>query len=149
MPQARAGFASDADFSGQRKLAIIGPTLYVRIGFDIEYRPGKGPPDLPRALLPALVDTGASHSCIDAALANDLNLPVVDRRTVIGVHGEKEVDVYHAQIYVPELDYVLHEQFAVANLTAGGQPHLALIGREFLQNFTMTYEGRTGTVVIS
>ena len=149
MPQAKAGFLGDAEYSGQHKLAIVGPTLYVRIGFDTAYRPGKGLPDVPETLLPALIDTGASRSCIDAALAGDLNLPVVDRRIVVGVHGAKQVDVYHAQIYIPDLDYVLHDQFTVAELTAGGQPHRALIGREFLQNFTMRYEGRTGIVIIS
>lgn len=34
------------------------------------------------------------------------------------------------------------------DLAAGGQAHLALIGRTFLRNFTMVYEGRTGTVTI-
>jgi hypothetical protein len=35
------------------------------------------------------------------------------------------------------------------SLLAGGQNHAALIGRTFLRHFTMTYEGRTGTVIIS
>jgi len=35
------------------------------------------------------------------------------------------------------------------DLIAGGQAHYALIGRTFLQSFTMVYEGRTGTVTLS
>jgi hypothetical protein len=37
---------------------------------------------------------------------------------------------------------------AMAESAAGDQAHHALIGRTFLQSFTMIYEGRTGTVTI-
>jgi hypothetical protein len=36
--------------------------------------------------------------------------------------------------------------FAGVGLKAGGQPHHALIGRSFLQNFRLEYEGQTGSV---
>jgi hypothetical protein len=39
--------------------------------------------------------------------------------------------------------------FAGVHLVTGGQIHWALIGRTFLQHYTMVYEGRTGTVTIS
>src|SRR5262245_27820099 len=35
----------------------------------------------------SLVDTGAMESCIDSGLAMRLNLPIVDRRKISGVHG--------------------------------------------------------------
>lgn len=85
-------------------LTSVGPTLMVRVGFDERFRPGQvAPPTLPEAPLPALVDTGAWASCIDTALATGLDLPIVDRRNVSGVHGEQEVNFYLAQIYVPSL----------------------------------------------
>ena len=74
-------------------------------------------------IYPALVDTGATESCIDSELAFMLNLPVVDRQKVAGSHGADTVDVH---------------------LHAGGQPHCAL-----LAEFTMTYESRTGNVILS
>jgi predicted aspartyl protease len=104
---------------------------------------------LPEIRLPALVDTGATESCIDSVLATRLGLPVVDQWAIAGVQGESKVDVHLAQIYVPELDFTVAGRFSGVHLSDGGQPHSALIGRTFLQNFTMVYGGRTGTVTIS
>jgi len=46
------------------------------------------------------------------------------------------------------LGNTIHGAFAGVDLKAGGQVHNALIGRTFLQHFTMIYEGRMGTVTI-
>lgn len=104
---------------------------------------------MPIDLLPALVDTGASESCIDSALAAKLNLPIVNRRDIAGAHGSGAVDFHLAQIYVPSLHWTIFSQFVGVHLIAGGQIHSALIGRNFLQNFTMIYEGPTGVVTLS
>jgi ABC-type uncharacterized transport system permease subunit len=97
----------------------------------------------------ALVDTGASESCIDSLLAATLKLPIVDRRPVSGVHGSKEVNVYLAQIHVPSLNFTIYGAFAGVELKAGGQIHNALVGRTFLRNFKMIYDGKSGDVTIS
>jgi hypothetical protein len=128
-----------------------GPTLLVDIGFDPNFRPGPGLPlPIPGITgINALVDTGAGDSCIDSLLAVQLNLPIVDRRPIAGVHGPQDVNMHLAQVYVPSLDFLIYGVFAGVHLVAGGQIHRALIGRSFLQNYTMVYEGRTGTVTIS
>lgn len=142
--------ATDCGFSNPYELIIRGPTISVEIGIDPDFRPGPGiRPALPQNLLPALVDTGALESCIDDALAIRLNLPIVSRRTVSGVGGTIDVNEYMAQIYVPELNFTILGPFVGVHLTAGGQRHYALIGRTFLHNFNMAYEGRTGSVIIS
>jgi hypothetical protein len=97
----------------------------------------------------ALIDTGATTSCIVAGLAATLDLPIIDRRAVAGVGGTHEVNMHLAQIYVPELNQTIYGSFAGVNLTAGGQSHVALIGRTFLQHVTMFYDGRAGRVTIS
>jgi hypothetical protein len=97
----------------------------------------------------ALVDTGAGESCIDSLLASQLNLPKIDKRKISGSAGEHEVDIYMAQIHVPTLGFTIYGAFAAVHLEAGGQRHKALIGRTFLRNCTMVYEGRTGNVTIS
>ena len=139
----------DAGFNDSGSLFRFGPTLYVQIGLDPTYRVGAPTPKLPRVNLPALVDTGATLSCIDSSLAGQLQLPVVDRKPVIGVHGPVETDFYAAQIYTPGLNLVTHGIFAGLPLTNSGQLHYALIGRSFLKDVTMTYEGRMGRVTIS
>jgi predicted aspartyl protease len=96
--------------------------------------------------LRALVDTGASESCIDGTLAAALKLPVVDRRMTAGAHGAKEVNMHLAQIHIPSLKFTIYGAFAGVDLHAGGQIHSALIGRTFLQHFKMIYDGTTGSV---
>jgi hypothetical protein len=81
-------------------------------------------------------------------LAAQLNLPVVDRRQIGGVGGAHTVNIHLAQVHVPLLGKTVYGAFAAVHLSAGGQFHLALIGRTFLKNFTLIYEGRTGTVTI-
>ena len=140
---------TNAGFSDSGSLLRFGPTIYVQIGLDPAYKTGEQFPRLPSVNLPALVDTGANLSCIDSSLAGRLRLPVVDRKSVIGVHGPVQTDFYAAQIYTPALNLVTHGIFAGLPLTRSGQLHYALIGRSFLKDFTMTYEGRTGRVTIS
>lgn len=154
MPTASCGFSDGAggtNLPGWYLLAVNGPTLSVEIGFDPWYvaTPGNLRPSIPTARWPALVDTGASASCIDAALAQSLGLPLSGRDNVAGVGGISPVDRYLAQIYIPSLNWTIYGTFSGAYLSAGGQPHQALIGRDFLKNFRMTYEGRTGEVILS
>lgn len=94
------------------------------------------------------MDTGASESCIDSMLAAQLNLPIIDRSRISGSQGSHVVNVHLAHIFVPALNAWLIGKFSAVHLAAGDQWHRALIGRTFLQHFTMIYEGRTGTVTI-
>ena len=150
MPKVDCGFQSDSNATGKDLLEFRGPTLQVLIGFDPTYRlAASGSPLLPQARYPALVDTGASECCVDSVLAKALKLPVVDQEDRSGAHGKHKLDIHLAQIYVPELAWVMVGKFAGVHLVAGGQPHCALIGRTFLRSFTMIYEGETGAVTIS
>ena len=148
MPSVECGFSHLEEPHCQDSLIQFGPTLAVRIGFDPNFSPG-ALPNLPPTEFHALVDTGASESCIDSGVAQSLGLPIVDRRKVAGVHGSDEVNVHLAQIYVRALSFTSYGQFAGVHLHAGGQPHSALIGRTFLRTFTMVYDGSTGSVILS
>lgn len=150
MPTTNAGFADAPGIRGRIALATHGPTLNVQVGFDPNFEPTSGErPQLPENPWPALVDTGAALSCVDSVLATHLGLPIVDREPVAGAHGAQDVNVHVAQMFVPELQATILGRFHAVHLSAGGQPHSALIGRSFLMDFTMVYEGKTGTVTIS
>ncbi len=141
---------TDCGFNNPYRLAILGPTLTVEIGFDANFRAGTGMrPELQSGPVPALVDTGASESCIDSELASALNLPVFDRHEIFGVGGIYEVNSYVAQIYIPALQFTIVGPFDGVRTASGGQRHYALIGRTFLMHFNMAYEGRTGSVIIT
>ena len=145
MARVSAGFGGP---DGHRSLALLGPTVRVQIGFDPAYVRG-GRPNLSDALHAALVDTGATYSCVDSELADGLGLPIVNQRQIAGVQGVSTADVYLLQIHVPDLPGTMYGEFSGVHLSDGGIPHRALLGRDFLQNFEMIYDGRTGRVTIS
>ena len=132
-------------------LAEAGPTIPVQIGHDPgfdEYADLK--PVVPPDLYPALVDTGASGNSIDNELAVALGLPVVEYAvTVSGSVGEHTTNVYLAHIHIAELSRTIAGRFTGVALAAGGQLHRAIIGRSFLQDFVLHYDGRTGLVTLS
>lgn len=146
MPSVECGFGADPT-----SLVRFGPTLNVFIGFDADFRPDVHAirPELSQTNYRALVDTGATESCIDSIVAASLDLPIVDRIAVSGVHGSQEVNVHLAQVVCPDLDHLMYGRFAGVHLQAGGQAHSALLGRTFLKQFFMRYNGETGSVVIS
>ena len=152
MPSAECGWTSvSGGAPGSVLLEQYGPTIPVNIGFDPAHRPTPGGPPPVAGIrgIPALVDTGAMASCIDSLLAAQLNLPIIDRRIISGVGGPQQVNVHLAQVHIPSLSCTQYGIFAGVHLTAGEQPHQALLGRSFLQGCTMVYEGQTGRVTIS
>ena len=145
MPEVECGFPALTD-GGAERLIEFGPTLLVKIGLDLDRKSGGGV-NLPLDPHLALIDTGASHSCIDSGVADALGLPMVDRITLSGVHGSGEANVYLAQIEASDIDFVLFGRFAGVHLQAGGQPHAALLGRDFLGlGFVMVYDGAAASV---
>lgn len=149
MAETECGWTDNRGRLSATHLVYFGPTLKVDIGFDPTYTPDSGRlANVCMTGLDALLDTGASESCIDSGLAAQLNLPVVDRQTMTGVHGSRTVNVHLAHIVVPALEFVIHGRFAGIDLIAGGQRHHALIGRTFLHRLTMIYDGATGKVTL-
>ena len=145
MPEVECGFLNQPDL-----LVNLGPTIKVQIGFDQNYSANSGRiPYLPPQDYHALIDTGATESCIDSTIAIALGLPVINERDVSGVHGQAKVNVHLAQIYIPALQFTQYGAFSGVHLHAGGQPHSALLGRTLLRHMTMTHTGGTGSVILS
>ena len=114
--------------------------------------------DTPIPTFPRQGGGGGTHRCPELSPIQaiphfkefaPLGLPVVDRTKVAGALGVGEVNVYLAQIYVADLATTVYGRFGGVNLSEGGSPHVAILGRTFLQGYTMSYEGRIGWVVLS
>lgn len=129
-------------------LYLFGPVLRVLIGFDIDPRE-PGAPTMPVFRCPALVDTGATDSSIDSALATRLGLRVIDEKHVSTTGGSETFNVYSGRLEVSELNFVKCGPLLGANLSGGHQPYGALLGRDFLRHCSMHYDGPTGSVKIS
>lgn len=129
-------------------LYLFGPVLRVLIGFDVDPREPDAP-KMPAFQCPALVDTGATDSSIDSALAARLGLQVVDEKQVSTSGGLETFNVYSGRLEVSELNFVKRGPLLGANLSGGHQPYGALLGRDFLRHCSMHYDGPTGSVKIS
>lgn len=102
----------------------------------------------PSQVVPALVDTGATESCIDNKLAEELGLPVIDEMDMSGVGGMRH-NVYLASVSIPDLEFLQYGRFAGVDLRDGGQEHQALLGRTFLQNVILIYDGLRAQVTLA
>lgn len=133
------------------KLQFFGPTINVKIGFDIESYFGKKPVSFDsQEEHVALIDTGASESCIDSELAALYNLPVIDRRPYHGINGLNYFNLHLCQIHIPELNFTMHGKFSGVHLSDGGiENYKALLGRDFLKNFKFEYDGYKGNFKIT
>lgn len=129
---------ADADL-----LLVRGSSILVQIGFDPNYRRGLKPVQTSQGYR-ALVDTGASKTCIDSGVARSLNLPIVDEVVIAGVHGSDRVNIHLAQIYIPSFNLTVSGNFVAVKLHESGQPYGALLGRSFLRNFKLEYDGTNG-----
>jgi hypothetical protein len=142
MPRANCGVAV-AGLSDSDALVQYGPTLFATVS-----QPGQAGVGSKSKVVPFLIDSGASHSCIDYELARDLDLPVIDRIPMCGITGSQDHDVVLCQITIPDVSHVMTGRFACVHLTAGGQAHQALFGRDFLKHVVMIYDGEQAKVTV-
>ena len=145
MPLADAGFADPAGKPDRGALIEYGPSLEVVVS------PFVDPPQPPTDghTTHALVDTGATQSCIDMQLADSLSLPVVDFVMMAGAAGASRHPLYAARVAIPALEIFQFGAFAGVDLAAGGQPHRVLLGRTFLTGTVMIYDGVRAQVTIA
>ncbi len=145
MPLIEAHFIHNG-IADNDSLLHYGPTLQVVIsGHDIK----EAPHNNNSRNVPALVDSGASMSCIDETLAQELGLRPIDICTISGAGGVKQHTVYLAHMVIPELDLVQYGKFTGVHLKAGGQLQEALLGRDFLNKVVMIYDGIRAQVTIA
>jgi hypothetical protein len=143
-----AGYKSGVAGESPADLLVrLGPTIQVDIGLRSRSPAGEAP-DLPQKRVKALIDTGAGGDCIDDALARRLKLPIHDEGEISGVGGRHHVYIYTARIYVPKLNKLLFQPFTGVKLNEGGQWHRVILGRSFLRQYKLAYDGHTGEVEI-
>ena len=131
-------------------LQIRGPLIQVSVTVEQNFgkgliAQGKSLP-APRSGL-ALVDTGASNSCIDEQVAKELGLPVIDVAIMQSASHEKHpCNIYPVQIMTPIVTLNAPRAMGAALATQG---ILVLIGRDVLQSCTLFYNGPAGQFTLT
>jgi predicted aspartyl protease len=142
--------------SGRDALISKGPTISVEIGFNpslFDSDPAKVQLAIKdthaqptQQLVEALIDTGATDSCIDEELATALQLPLIDQAHGSGIGGSEKFNVYLGHIKIASLGFIQYGRFMGVKLKAGNQPHQALLGRTVFRDMILVYDGRDGSV---
>jgi predicted aspartyl protease len=97
----------------------------------------------------ALIDTGATSTCIDDVAAQQLKLSVVNVVTVASAsHASTPQNVYPIQVEVVGLPISIEAPSAIGAALAP-QGLLALIRRDVLQHCALFYNGVTGEITLS
>jgi predicted aspartyl protease len=93
----------------------------------------------------ALLDTGAEMNLIDQHEATTaLHLMHIDDATIQTANGPQAAPVFMGQLTIPGLTYSKLHRIVGANLG----DRLVVLGRDTLQDFTLSYSGRTGSVTL-
>ena len=97
----------------------------------------------------ALIDSGATSTCIDDDAARRLRLPAIDVVAVASAsHASTQQNVHPMQIEVRGLPITISAPRAIAAPLAS-QGLLVLIGRDVLQHCTLFYNGPAGSFSLS
>jgi predicted aspartyl protease len=97
----------------------------------------------------ALIDTGASNTCIDDETAQSMNLPIIDVGSMHSAsHIKAPSNIYPVTVEI--IGFRIHFQ---SPRTMGAalkeQGLLMLLGRDVLQRCTLFYNGPTGQITLS
>ena len=130
-------------------LQIRGPVLQVTV--TIEQNAGKALLSQGKTVATktgwALIDTGASNTCIDEQAAKDLELPVIDVGNMQSASHEKHpCNIYPVQIVTPVVTLNSPRTMGAA---LGTQGLLVIIGRDVLQSCNLFYNGPAGQFTLS
>lgn len=98
----------------------------------------------------ALIDTGATSTCVDSSVIQSLGVPPIGVAAVGTAGGPQQQPVFPAALRFTGMGNT-HEEFASVlgcdlsgQPTPDGLPLLCLVGRDVLKNGLLVYNGMTG-----
>ena len=104
----------------------------------------------------AIIDTGATTTCFDVEAAKAAGLPQIgDADMSSASHTSSRVPVFAGKIFVPGLGIGINipegmgANLSSINLNSDGEALVALLGRDFLQNTVLVYNGPDGHFSLS
>ncbi len=132
---------------GRRPILLVTIGVHDAVASEMRERGMEIPPP---AAGHALLDTGASVTCIDDAAAQKLKLrPIGIANMASASHSATKMKVHPARIHLVGTDILISTQHAVgASLGAQGGI-IALIGRDIMKDFTLFYNGPAGAITLA
>lgn len=102
----------------------------------------------------ALIDTGATHTCVDDDAISQLGVNPISRVEILGSSGAHEVNVFPAHFRFPsiknfEIDFTATIGVNIQAQKFNNQPIIALLGRDVLARCIFVYNGPLGMYSLS
>ena len=103
------------------------------------------------------IDTGATQTCIDVSLANEMGLPQIGFSESFTASGKQTSPKYAVDLVLPTFDQKLYKNMSICScqlpykLEEEPSPRNfgILIGRDLLSEWVMIWDGATSSVTIS
>ena len=95
----------------------------------------------------ALIDTGATRTCVDIAKAEEAGMNVVGAGQINSAAGPRKVPLFAAKVEIKRVGVLTSPRCLGVDLQ--GQDIIALIGRDLLRRAVFVYNGTNGTVSLS
>jgi len=149
---ARQPDGTEASVPSQVALALRGPCVQVSITIAEQIATQllqQGKTLEPPVSGLALIDTGASTTCIDEAAAKKLRLPIVNVvKLASASYSATPANVYPIRVEVAGLPISFNAPMAIG-APLNSQGLIALIGRDLLLYCTLFYNGISGQITLS
>ena len=103
----------------------------------------------------ALIDTGATRTCVDADAITQLGVNPIGRAKIHGSAGKHEVNIFPAHFRFPtfqggfEIDFTATLGVDIKAQQFNKQPIIVLIGRDVLSRCIFIYNGTLGVYTLS
>jgi len=102
----------------------------------------------------ALIDTGATHSCVDDDVISQLGVNPIRRAKIHGSAGIHEVNVFPSHLRFPaipnfEIDFAATLGVNIQAQQFNNQPIIALLGRDVLAKCVFIYNGPLGMYTLA
>lgn len=98
----------------------------------------------------ALIDTGATQTCVDIGKARQAKMSVTGTGTLTSASGNTKVPLFGAMIDMKGIGKMTMSRCLGVNLSSFGNLKLiALVGRDVLQSGVLVYNGTNGTASFS
>lgn len=97
----------------------------------------------------ALLDTGASRTCVDRDAIKSLSIPSIGIERVYTPQGSEEQNKYPVRVSFPSTPLPSVEFGSAYGATLKEQGIIALIGRDLLTHFVFTYNGPGGFITLA
>jgi len=101
----------------------------------------------------ALIDTGASRTCVDQAVLSSLMIKPISTVTMFSANGQAIHEICPTKLYFPSLKLSI-DFGSVISVNLEGQdildkPLIVLVGRDILSNTLFFYNGSSGLFVFA